>query len=155
MQATAFHNHLKLASGTVHELAQTHPQATLYDDATGDIIDTPLPPRPPGRPRLGVVPREVTLLPRHWEWLNAQPGGASIALRKLVEQARRSPEEAQKQARQAAHKFMTHTLGNQPGYEEALRALYANQPDRFHQLSQPWPADLRDHTRQLAHPCWS
>ena len=45
-------------------------------------------PRGPGRPKLGVIAREITLLPRHWEWLASQPGGASVALRKLVEAAR-------------------------------------------------------------------
>src|SRR5205809_1075295 len=42
-------------------------------------------PRGPGRPKLGVVAREVTLLPRDWDWLAGQPGGASVALRKRVE----------------------------------------------------------------------
>ncbi|MFY0534142.1 DUF2239 family protein [Nannocystis pusilla] len=30
----------------------------------------------PGRPKLGVVSREVSLLPRHWEWLERQPSGS-------------------------------------------------------------------------------
>src|SRR5688572_29815503 len=51
-------------------------------------------PRSRGRPKLGVVAREVTLLPRHWDWLASQPGGASVALRKLVEVARRSSGDA-------------------------------------------------------------
>src|SRR5262249_47731929 len=43
----------------------------------------------PGRPRLGVVSREVSLLPRHWEWLEQQPSGISAALRRLVDEARK------------------------------------------------------------------
>lgn len=109
-------------------------------------------PRGPGRPKLGVVPREVTLLPRHWDWLNAQPGGASVALRKLVEDARKtSGTRDRKRARQeAAYRFMSAMAGNMPGYEEATRALFAGERRRFDALTQPWPPDIRDHARQLA-----
>src|SRR3954468_17816734 len=83
--------------------------------------------RGPGRPRLGVVAREVTLLPRHWDWLNGQPGGASVALRKLVEQARRENEgkDRARRAREATYRFMSAMAGNLPGFEEASRALFA------------------------------
>ncbi|QLP98671.1 MAG: DUF2239 family protein [Rhodoblastus sp.] len=106
----------------------------------------------PGRPRLGVVAREVTLLPRHWEWLAAQPGGASTTLRKLVEAARKTDAgKTDADARKAAaDNFMRATLGDRPGYEEAARALYAGDRARFFDLTQPWPADLRDHARKLA-----
>ena len=106
----------------------------------------------PGRPRLGVVGREVTLLPRHWEWLNEQPGGASVTLRKLVEEARRSTAgEAQlRRAREACYRFMTIMAGNEPGFEEALRALFAGDEERFGALTDQWPPDVRDHARRLA-----
>jgi len=110
------------------------------------------PARGPGRPRLGVVPREVTLLPRHWEWLNSQPGGASVALRKLVESARKSGAGADRSrlAREAADRFMSAMAGNQPGYEEAARALYAGDAAGFERAIASWPADVRDHARRLA-----
>jgi hypothetical protein len=108
--------------------------------------------RTPGRPRLGVVAREVTLLPRHWEWLGSQPGGASVVLRKLVEAASRANEDKDRmrRAQESAYRFMSALAGNLPGYEEAVRALYANQPEHFGVLTEAWPADIRDHTRMLA-----
>src|SRR5262249_19801287 len=77
--------------------------------------------RGPGRPKLGVVAREVTLLPRHWEWLNDQPGGASVALRKLVEEARRANEakDRARRARESAYRFMAAIAGNFTDFEEA------------------------------------
>ena len=112
------------------------------------------PPRGPGRPRLGVVAREVTLLPRHWEWLSRQPGGASVALRKLVEQARRAGDDKEgvRQSQEAAYRFMVAMAGNHPGFEEATRALFAGQGDRFDQVTASWPPDVRDHARGLAAP---
>ena len=109
------------------------------------------PPRP-GRPKLGVVAREVTLLPRHWEWLNAQPGGASVALRKLVEEARKanSGKDRVREAQESCHRFVSALAGDRPGYEEALRALYAGSPERFDANIQAWPPDVRDHARKLA-----
>ncbi|MBN1320445.1 MAG: DUF2239 family protein [Thermoleophilia bacterium] len=106
----------------------------------------------PGRPRLGVVAREVTLLPRHWEWLSEQPGGASVTLRKLVEEARRSTagEARLRRARESCHRFMTIMAGNEPGFEEALRALFGGDRERFQSLTQIWPPDVRDHARSLA-----
>lgn len=108
--------------------------------------------RGPGRPKLGVVAREVTLLPRHWEWLATQPGGASVALRKLVEDARRSKsgEDRKRQSQGVALRFMTTMAGNLGGYEDATRALFAADLVRFTDLTDPWPADIRDHARRLA-----
>lgn len=109
-------------------------------------------PRGPGRPRLGVIAREVTLLPRHWDWLNAQPGGASVALRKLVDEARkvRSENDTLRTRQEAAYRFMSAIAGDWPDYEEANRALFANDSDRFEHLTEKWPADVRDHARHLA-----
>jgi hypothetical protein len=101
---------------------------------------------------LGVVAREVTLLPRHWAWLNGQPGGASVALRKLVEQARRDNDgrDRLRRAQEAAYRFMSVMAGDRPGFEEAARALFAGDSARFDRLVKPWPGDIRNHARKLA-----
>jgi hypothetical protein len=109
-------------------------------------------PRGRGRPKLGVVAREVTLLPRHWEWLATQPGGASVALRKLVDEARRSSgdRDRSRAARDAAYHFMSAIAGNLPGFEEASRALFADDRRLFVRLIAAWPGDIRDHVVRLA-----
>lgn len=105
-----------------------------------------------GRPKLGVVGREVTLLPRQWEWLAAQPGGASVALRKLVDDARRAGGAAQKMraAQEAAYHVMSALAGNLSGFEEATRALFANDRGRFEQEVSDWPGDVRAYAMRLA-----
>jgi hypothetical protein len=110
------------------------------------------PPRGRGRPKLGVVAREVTLLPRHWEWLNAQPGGASVSLRKLVETARRAngDKDRNRDARDAAYHFMSAIAGDLPGFEEASRALFADERRRFASLIAAWPDDISNHIVRLA-----
>jgi hypothetical protein len=109
-------------------------------------------PRGRGRPKLGVVAREVTLLPRHWDWLAGQPGGASVALRKLVEEARRASGNRDRScaARDAAYHFMAVMAGNLAGFEEASRALFADDRRRFVELIAGWPDDIRDHVVWLA-----
>lgn len=123
-------------------------QATTGSD---DVAEPPMP-RGPGRPKLGVVAREVTLLPRHWDWLAEQPGGASVALRKLVEDARRAGADKgrMREAQESLHRFMTAMAGDFPHYEDALRALYAADRPRFESAVAEWPADVRDHVRRLA-----
>lgn len=108
-------------------------------------------PRGPGRPRLGVVPREVTLLPRHWEWLASQSGGASVALRKLVEAARRTSEvkDRVRQASSVGYKFMSTMAGHEAGFEEASRALFAGDQMRFEALIAPWPVDVQAHLKKI------
>jgi uncharacterized protein len=108
--------------------------------------------RGPGRPKLGVVSREVTLLPRHWDWLNSQPGGASVALRKLVEEARRvnSGKDKVRHSKEVAYRFMSAMAGNFPGFEEATRALFAGDSQRFNSLVASWSIDIRDHAQKLA-----
>jgi hypothetical protein len=121
------------------------------DDAAA--AEPGLPPnRGPGRPRLGVVAREVTLLPRHWEWLAQQAGGASVAIRKLVEEARRGGDDKDRirRGQEATYRFMSAMAGNQPHFEEAARALFAPDPPRFDTLIAGWPADVRDHAARLA-----
>lgn len=104
-----------------------------------------------GRPKLGVVAREITLLPRHWEWLGAQPGGASVALRRLVEEARRAggTQQRTRAAQEAAYRFMSALAGDLPGYEEAIRALFADDRVRFEDHTAGWPSDVRDYAVRL------
>lgn len=113
-------------------------------------------PRGPGRPRLGVVGREVTLLPRHWDWLNSQPGGASVALRKLVEQARRDHEgrDRVRMAQETCYRFLSVIAGSLPGFEEAARALFGADATRFAAQLEAWPADVREHALRLAAPAF-
>ena len=101
---------------------------------------------------MGVVAREVTLLPRHWEWLSGQPGGASVALRKLVEEAGRANvgRDRARRAQEAAYRFMSAMAGDLPGFEEATRAFFAGDTTRFAELTEPWPIDIRDHARGMA-----
>ena len=109
-------------------------------------------PRGPGRPKLGVVAREITLFPRHWDWLNEQPGGASVAIRKLVEEARRThaQRDAIRKAKESANLFLSAMAGNLPHYEEVTRALFAGNAARFDEETESWPIDIRTHARKIA-----
>jgi hypothetical protein len=109
-------------------------------------------PRGPGRPKLGVVAHEVTLLPRHWDWLASQPGGASVALRKLVEHAMRANagKDRIRASQNASYRFMSTMAGNRVRFEDAARALFAGDAATFHRLVQAWPKDIRDHVSRLA-----
>ncbi len=111
-------------------------------------------PRGRGRPKLGVVAREVMLLPRHWDWLATQSGSASVTLRKLVEEALRAnvDRDRQRRASECAYHFMSAMAGDLAGFEEASRALFANDAPKFRQLTEAWPADIRDYVRHLAYP---
>jgi hypothetical protein len=139
---------LDLRGSTEEVLARLTAAARAAQDTT-----PPSEPRGRGRPRLGVVAREVTLLPRHWEWLNAQPGGASVALRKLVDEARRAngDRDRRRAARDAAYHFMSAMAGNLPHFEEASRALFAEDRRRFVGQIASWPPDIRDHAVKLAY----
>jgi uncharacterized protein len=136
---------------------QKLPTPWIFNATTGELIDidleVPINDVPaneapiatgPGRPRLGVVAREVTLLPRHWDWLKAQPGGASVALRKLVEVARKQSSSADdaRMAQAALYKFMSSMAGNLANFEEASRALFAFDKEKFLQLIEKWPTDV-------------
>ena len=128
----------------------------VFEDGSGRPVDLDYwdaaasapEPRRRGRPSLGVVAREVTLLPRHWEWLSRQRGGASAALRRLVEDASRKPA-GPAEARDSAYRFMSRMCGDRPGYEEALRALYRGDEERFRSLIAPWPEAIRDYLGEL------
>jgi hypothetical protein len=108
--------------------------------------------RGPGRPKLGVVSKEVTLLPRHWAWLAAQRGSVSATLRRVIDEARHLHEErdAVRRAQDSAYRFIAMMAGNEPTFEEAIRALYRRDAARFQAESAPWPPDVRDHSRRLA-----
>ncbi|EIZ80767.1 hypothetical protein WSK_0740 [Novosphingobium sp. Rr 2-17] len=126
-----------------------------FDDDSGRQVDldlaSPVAPRPRGRPALGVEAREVTLLPRHWEWLAAQSGGASVSLRKLVEAAMRAGR-SDRECLDAACRFLTVMAGDRPGYEEATRALYAGDRENFDALCLLWPNAVAAYARALAWP---
>ena len=181
---TAFIGSTRLVSGPLAQVAVAvknaesdflSPSASpvlIFSDHTGKQIDVdtrgtdeaiiarysppPDAPRGRGRPRLGVVAREITLLPRHWEWLNGQPGGASVALRKLVDEARRANagKDRVRLARESSYRFMSAMAGDQPGFEEATRALFAGDRERFEEQTARWPADVRDHANKLAVETW-
>lgn len=163
---TAFLGHQRFASGTVAEVTKKlkdAPQEALvlvFDDQTGKGIDLDMRPVPPtveeprgrGRPKLGVVAREVTLLPRHWDWLSHQPGGASVVLRRLVDEARKTSGDRDRVrgAQEAAYSFMSAIAGNLPGFEEAARALFAYDRRKFGELVATWPEEVRDYAVNLA-----
>lgn len=136
--------------GTERDVISRLPQPASPTDV--EPKETAAESRGRGRPKLGVVAREVTLLPRHWEWLGAQPGGASVALRKLVEEARRANGDADRAraARDAAYRFMSVMAGNLANFEEASRALFADDRRRFVGLVAGWPDDIRGHVVKLA-----
>ena len=131
-------------------LARLPPSAPNRETATAEPPASE--PRGRGRPRLGVVAREVTLLPRHWDWLAGQSGGASVALRKLVDEARRigGDRDRHRAARDSAYHFMSAMAGNFKGFEEASRALFADDRRRLGELIAAWPEDVRDHIIGLA-----
>ncbi|MCA3742232.1 DUF2239 family protein [Phenylobacterium sp.] len=168
---TAFHHGRRIASGDLDAvvsaafaaLAVDSVEPLVFSDHTGAV--QPLaPPRPApaaparGRPRLGVAAREVTLLPRHWDWLAAQPGGASATLRRLVEAAARAPESpgaARRRAADAACAVISALAGDAPGAEAAVRALYAGDGAAFLRETEAWPADISAYVRRLAGPAFS
>lgn len=181
LRCTAFAGPRRIASGELRHVALKAKQAfdagkpvLVFEDASGEALELPLelsagellrrlaepsavrvaasPPRRPGRPKLGVVAREVTLLPRHWAWLAAQPGGASVALRRLVEDARKvsADDDRRRAAQEAAFRFMQAVAGDQPGFEDAARALFAGDVAGFEEHVARWADDVRDHATWLA-----
>ena len=168
---TAFAGARRIGDGTLAEAAVAakralerdgHASVLVFDAATGAVMDLDLrgteaeivaryaPAAPAasrrGRPKLGVVAREVTLLPRHWEWLASQPGGASVALRRLVEAARKADKDtgAARARVEAAYRFMSAMAGDFPDFEDAARALFAHDQDRLGRCLRAWPPDIGD-----------
>lgn len=177
---TVFAGHRLIASGSPREVVgavkaavEAGESVLVFDDADARPVEFDLrgdleavlarlspaveaPKRGPGRPKLGVTAREVTLLPRHWDWLAGQPGGASVALRKLVEGALREAEgpDRVRKGREAAYRFMTAVAGDLPGYEEATRMLFAGDWTAFEAAVEAWPEGVREHVRMLAGRTW-
>ena len=177
---TAFADQEQIAAGALSDIVPAvkaafdagRPHLLVFDDHTGQpveldlrgttrdvterLVQSPLAegalakPVARGRPKLGVTAREVTLLPAHWEWLSAQPGGASAALRRLVETARRSGKDRIREAEEAVHRVMLALAGDLADFEEATRALYARDFARFERLSEFWPRDVGEYVRRLA-----
>jgi hypothetical protein len=166
---TAFEGERRLAAGSVDEVRgpvrdalARRARVLVFGDEDGrqvdlDLRDPPPERRRPGRPKLGVEAREITLLPRHWDWLARQRGGASATLRRLVETASRegSARDRARQAMDAAYRFATAMAGDAAGYEEAIRALFAGDAARFDAHSASWPEDVRAHVRKLAEPAFA
>ncbi|MCC4231661.1 DUF2239 family protein [Sphingobium soli] len=167
---TAFAGELWIATGdrgeiraALQAMGDDAQNILLFDDRTGRQVDIDLEdsvsqaPRGRGRPKLGVQAREVTLLPRQWDWLAQQSGGASAVLRRLVDDARKAEAgpTSPRAAMDAAYHFTTAMAGDQPGYEEAIRALYAKDAARFTALSRNWPSGIRDHALALAAPAFA
>jgi hypothetical protein len=180
----AFQGHACLARGDLRSVQQACRAALaqdvrapvlVFDHQTSEQIDVDLGPTPsgnraanapdastaipervagPGRPRLGVVAREVTLLPRHWDWLSAQPGGASVALRRLVDQARQTQkgQDRSRAAQESCYRFLSAIAGDLPGFEEAARALFAGDGKRLRMQIAAWPTDIQEHALSLAEP---
>jgi len=171
---TAFKGHAMIASGSLEQVlpelkkrfdTDKSVMLLVFDDATGRQVDfdlrgteaqvlaraLPGQRTGPGRPKLGVVSREISLLPRHWEWLEEQPSGASAALRRLVDEARRREQGRQRVrlALDSAARFMSAMAGDLAGFEEATRALYAKDRAQLEGLTSKWPRDVRKHMLQL------
>ena len=168
----------RLAEGTIADvamaawaIAQSNPtQTTLtFSRKTGRVVDLdlrgsaaevsarytaePEPSPKRGRPRLGVTAREITLLPRHWDWLAGQPGGASVTLRRLVETARKNADghASTREKIEPAYKFMSAMAGDLPSFEEASRALFAKDFAKLESLTTGWPPDINNEVRMLLH----
>ena len=176
----AFAGHRLLARGPAAEVVAAVKTATdagetvlTFEAATGRVVDLDLrgdlaavvarltpatepEKRGPGRPKLGVTAREVTLLPRHWDWLAGQPGGASVALRKLVEGALKEAEgpDRARRAKEATYRFMTAIAGDLPDYEEATRMLFAGDWTAFDAAVEGWPEGVRETARAMAAGAW-
>lgn len=149
-----FEGHHRLAQGEMSALAAVaraslardpNTSFRVFDDVTGERVGLELTPAPKtvGRPKLGVVAREVSLLPRHWEWLAQQQGGPSAALRRLVETARRDPVTVRKDELNAAYRFVGDMAGDLPGFEEATRTLFNDDREGFLANTEVWPVDVR------------
>ncbi len=139
----------RLSQPSRSSVGRYRPRAVEASEPAADEMSEP---RGRGRPKLGVVAREVTLLPRHWDWLATQPGGASAVLRRLVDDARRSggTRQQKRAAQEAAYQFMLAIAGDLPSYEEATRALFADDRARLEQWIADWPHDTRSHVLRLA-----
>jgi hypothetical protein len=179
----AFDNSTQIAEGDLltvalasKQYADDHPDCLtlIFDSLTGhpvdlllqgddeqirDWIQTNIPSalhtnKRRGRPKLGVVSREVTLLPRHWAWLSTQPGGASVTLRRLVDTAAKDPIVEQRVIQDAIYRIANALAGNEPGFEEAMRSLYRTNQAEFTESISTWPQDVRTRIQEMAGDVW-
>lgn len=143
-----------IAKGAPAEVAaKMRPGAMAFDDTTAallefELIDVPL----EGPEPVGAMAREITLLPRHWAWLAAQPAGASATIRRLIDAAAQAPNP--RQATAVAYKFLSQIAGDLPQFEEAIRGLFAGDREKFTAHMEGWPKDIRDHATRLAEPAF-
>jgi hypothetical protein len=171
----AGHSHLitgdwtSILKATKYHLDGGGQPVLIFDDETGQQVDADFSgsmddvlrrggagdsrPPGPGRPKLGVVSREVSLLPRHWEWLQEQPNGVSATLRRLVDDARKRTPRSRR-LRDAAYRFIWAIAGNFENAEEAIRALYAKEDARLEAMMDTWPSDVREHVLRLVAEAW-
>lgn len=177
---TAFQSCSRLAEGSEAELvaiirsqSPDSERILVFDNDTGQQVDLDLREAPQsgglqaehqqsveagvaargrGRPKLGVKGREVTLLPKHWEWLEQQNGGASATLRRLVQASMKSShaEDLKRKSQARANRVMTALAGDLVNYEDATRALFAGDAVAFKQLIRSWPADVRQYALVLS-----
>ncbi|MBN2554080.1 MAG: DUF2239 family protein [Spirochaetales bacterium] len=175
-QYSAFEGFSRIAGGNLEavlrklwEIREEGSRLLIFEDETGlqvdfdlhgslqEVLARHLPPQPkkgPGRPRLGVVSREVSLLPRHWEWLERQPQTPSGTLRRLVEAARKNDatRAGRRERLEAADRFLWSIAGDLEDCEEVSRALYAGNWPLFDELIRPWPQDIGDHVSMMVRP---
>ncbi len=169
-----FAAHARLAQGplAIVALAASEAQAArqcvlVFNDADGSVVDLDLrgdtvdiaaryhiaaPAKPRGRPKLGVVAKEITLLPDQWDWLSQQSGGASATLRKLVLAAQRgnAATDTKRMASERCYRFLYAIAGDLPDFEAACRALFATNAQAFEGFLAGWPVDIASYARQLA-----
>lgn len=104
-----------------------------------------------GRPKLGVMPREISLLPNHWEWLLNQDGGSSAVIRNLIDEKMKSrSKDKVKSAQETTYKFLSAIAGDLPNFEEAIRFLYRKDKKKFSELISSWPKDIIKYSMMLA-----
>lgn len=179
---TAFEGFQKLISADLEKVlltvkrrlkANRDSSVLIFSDSTGKQMDFDLsgtdadvtdrhkiytmktaPPQPTvGRPKLGVVPREISLLPSHWEWLNNQTGGASPTIRQLIDEKIKSSSTDRlkvKTSQEVTYKFLSALAGDLPNFEEAVRYLYRSDRKKFLEQVSGWHKDVVDHALRLA-----
>ena len=160
-----------------HRFLRTHPDqsALILQDSTCQIIDLdlsgdeallerkanhyPIRSQAPVPDSKDPITGEITLLPRHWQWLAEQGGNASATLRRLIDEARRDPKQKAdnecRRRQQLTYRFCQALCGDFQGYEDALRALYAADKDSFKTHISTWPADFALRAEALAEPIWA
>lgn len=162
---TAFRGDTRIITDSLFNVAlalqkQSEMNVLVFNDQTGQQIDLDLSGseddlkqryteveyvKKVGRPKLGVISREITLQQKHWNWLDQQSSSASAVIRKLIDKELNDPSSESNimLAKQAIDHFMLAMLGNMPNYEEATRALYQGNKSHFLALIHNYPKDLK------------